>query len=376
MRSVFNFILWFSLSQVSVANVLPRGDSLGPGRKYLVSKGEGDCHTYHLNPYHSKIVYDEKNDFFYFVAYDSEKNGKPFFNLYEGSLSRLKVKTLARVSFEASGALMVHGHPVRATTLIQRWNQEQGCGQGSSRGISIRWGGNRKLVQSFSKLTYKLLPSNLGSLLYDIKEQALFDFDFISMKPKKIASLQTEHMPLFVDFANKSLIAHTKTGLGAILKYDMSTKKLVSRLNLGSGMKVIQQGGLIAIAKYQVSEQKIVVHRIKGWSGDYSESWSYPATSLTFDEARVEIDFHTGLAFISSNALNVPAERTHIDVIDGVKSRTLITVKAQSKAFFDSSALSPNSRHFVALELSKRDLSFKGVTIYSLQNRKLHRIKR
>ncbi|SMF55272.1 hypothetical protein [Pseudobacteriovorax antillogorgiicola] len=360
----------------ALSSELPRGSAPGPGKKFkFVSPKDSDidCHTYHMNPEAGDLAFDPKNHKVYFLGHHklASPDQKVKSQLIELDLKDLTMKKIVSLKVSHTAKLVAHKSPVEAITLLSFRGGTPGCGQGNAKGLGVKWVGKRRIIKTYEQAYYKLLPSKSGVKVLNRKDNVVRDFDLNTLQRRVTDSLPKKGMPLYLDMEEGVSFHYDQDGHGSVMKYDVLKQKLDSQMKLAEGMKVVQQQERFGVAKVNEEAGRITVNQIKGWSGRSYRTLRYQSKKLDVTQARLLVDFDSGLGLITGNLDMVAREWKLIEIYDGLKDKLLQEVKPPKDHYFATATMSPDGNHIVILAKHIVDYSLGAVSIYDVPMKKL-----
>lgn len=375
----YSFLLLAICSISASAAELPRGNAPGPGKKFEVLQTADalpSCHDYHMNPEVGDIAFDSAVGMAYFLGQEvvKDQSKAPKNLLIQLSLSNLTLKKLATISSKKDTKIVLHNNPAEAATLLSPRGGNTGCGQGTSKGVTVQWGGQRRIIKSFAKKYYKILKSSKGTQVFSIANRNVSAFDLGAFQRRTIKKLPKNGVPLYFDIENLVSYHFEDEADGQLLRYNVLSSKLEKKIKLAAGMKLVQQEHQFGVATVNDEEGLITVNQIKGWSGSRSKVFRFRPNKIDVGQSQLHMNFESGLAVLTGRNESISRSLGKLEIIDGKQSQILQIVKAPKNHFWSSVALSPNGQYFVLLARHLNDYSLGAISVYNLAQRKLQKV--
>jgi len=340
---------------------LPRGKSPAPGQKSTVpdqvSMAEvADCMSYIANPEAAELFFTQDGKLLYFLsrqAGETGPEGKAF--LYEADLDNLRSKRIVSLKTGDNAALVGHGTPMEAITLLDFHKSRIGCGEGSTAGIGIKWVGKQKIIKSYPQGNYKVVPTDRGPIVADMDQRNIKMLDLNTFQKRTITSFPEKFYPLFLRTTPLQLTGF-KPEQNELVRFDEHDSEPSAVLKLKKGMRLVQDLDQFGIITSGDDGKVLQVKQIKGWSGDAFRGIDIRLPEgFSADRLGVNIDFRSGLCLVQGANQALRRELRQLLIHNGAKGQTDRVLKAPEGQYFSQAVFAQKGRKIVVLSRSLQD---------------------
>ena len=335
---------------------LPRGTSDGLSKKLmqpLSKEPENECLSYHAAPQMSNLLFSRDGKKAYFISRektDTNSSGKSF--LYEIDMGSYKFKRIVSLRASESSALIGHGDPIEAISVF---DFKQGCGEGVSAGIGLKWVGEQKIIKSFASAHYKVVPSDDGMQIADLDQKSIKSLDVHSFQKRSISNFPAKVVPLFLK-QNPPVLFAFSPELLELQRFEEHASDPKAVLKLKKGMRLVQQNELFAVISAGEKPRSVQLRAVKGWSGDLAKNFEFQLPEpWTYEKTGALLDFVSGsLIVFGANGQDRRALR-QILLISVSKSSVEKVINAGVGQYFSQIALDPRGHQLLVLSRSLAD---------------------
>ena len=365
------------ISPHGFSKVLPRGSSSGPGTNFQLERMLDDkpiCHKYLWGAESGDIYFDKDQNSAFFLGHIPRKGSQEQrARLLQLELSSLTTKSLATLTLGRMVKLVGHGNPPTAISLVSFRGEDLGCSQGNADGVAIQWIGTKQTVKTFDLQYYKFLPTDRGVKVFEAKSRSVSDFDFSNFQSRSLKTLPSEGLPLYLSFKHKLSFHYNPEENGSLLKFSSDSHELEAKIKLAPGMKLVQQGKDFGVSK-KIDENTLIVNRLRGWSGSIDESYSFKLSKLKLEQAKLLMDFDTGIGIFAPRSESLARSALPIEIIDGRAQLVLKKIDPPRGYFWSSVALSSANDQAVLLARNLKDYSLGAISIFDLKSKNLLKV--
>ncbi|HET9241007.1 MAG TPA: hypothetical protein VFO10_27320 [Oligoflexus sp.] len=352
---------------------LPRGKTPAPGHKPPVSEAAGpaaatpepaDCTSYIANPESGELYFAQDGKLVYFLsrqAGETAPEGKGF--LYEVDLENLRSKRIVSLKIGDNAALVGHGQPLEAMTVLDFHRARVGCGEGSSAGIGIKWIGKQKIIKSYPQGSYKIVASDKGPIVADMELSNIKLLDLNTFQKRTLTSFPARFYPLFLRSAPLQLIGF-KPEQDELVRLDDHDPEPSAVLKLKKGMRLVQDQDQFGIVTSGDAGRILQVKQIKGWSGDAFRGIDIRLPDgVLADRVGVNVDFRTGICLVQGANPDLRREMRQVLIYNSAKGQMDKILKAPEGQYFSQAVFGQRGRKIVVLSRSLLDDGVQSIRV-------------
>jgi hypothetical protein len=352
--------------------VLPRGKTPAPGHKLAAPEAPPaapgveaiDCLSYTANPESGELFFAQDSRLLYFLSRQAGEvgpEGKAF--LYEADLEAMRSKRIVSLKIGDNPALVGHGKPLEAITVLDFHKARIGCGEGSSAGIGIKWIGKQKIIKSYPQGHYKIVATDKGPIVADMEQRNIKILDLNTFQKRTVASFPEKFQPLSLRHAPLQLIGF-KPEQNELVRFDDHDPEPSAVLKLKKGMRLVQDADQFGIVTSGDAGKILQVKQIKGWSGDAFRGIDIRLPEgMLADRVGVNVDFRSGTCLVQGASQALRRELRQILIHYGVKGQPDRVLKALEGQYFSQAVFAQNARKIVVLSRSLQDDAVQSLRI-------------
>lgn len=372
-RLLFVPVLGFMMNQAQGDDgALPRGKSPAPGHKGSAPETAApaptteaaDCLNYIGNPESGEIFFAQDGKLLYFLsrqAGETGPEGKAF--LYEVDLDGLRSKRIVSLKIGDNPALVGHGQPLEAVTVLDFHKSRIGCGEGSTAGIGIKWIGKQKIIKSYPQGNYKLVVSDKGPTVADMDQNNIKLLDLNTFQKRTLTSFPAKFFPLYLRNAPIQLIGF-KPEQNELVRFDDHDPEPSAVLKLKKGMRLVQDQEQFGIVTSGEGGKVLQVKQIKGWSGDAFRGIDIRLPEgMLADRVGVNINFQSGMCLVQGANQALRRELRQILIYNGAKGQNDRVLKAPDGQYFSQAVFAQKGRKIVILARSLQDEGIQSLRV-------------
>ncbi|HYX39864.1 MAG TPA: hypothetical protein VE954_42760 [Oligoflexus sp.] len=348
---------------------LPRGKSPAPGQKLAIPEPvqvaeAPDCLNYLANPEAGEMLFSQDGKSVYFLSRqpgETGPEGKAF--LYEADFESLRSKRIVSLKIGDNAALVGHGLPLEAITLLDFSKARIGCGEGVTAGIGIKWIGKQKIIKSYPQGSYKIVPSERAPVVADMDQKNIKMLDLNTFQKRTITSFPENFFPLYLRTVPLQLTGF-KPEQNELVRYEGQDPEPTAVLKLKKGMRLVQDLDQFGIVTSSDDGKVLQVKQIKGWSGDAFRGIDIRLPEgFSADRVGVQIDFRSGLCLVQGANQAIKRELRQLMVHNGAKGQTDRLLKAPEGQYFGQAVFAQKGRKILMLSRSLQDDSVQSLRV-------------
>jgi hypothetical protein len=348
--------------------VLPRGRTPAPGSKPAVPEGgatttpappvplPADCMSYMANPRDGEVLFAQDGKVVYFLSRQAGEvgpEGKAF--LYEVDLNQFRSKRIVSLKIGDNPALVGHGMPLEAITVLDFHKARIGCGEGSTAGIGIKWIGKQKIIKSYPQGNYKVVPTERGLVVADMEQNNIKALDLNTFQKRSLISFPEKFVPLFMRSSPLQLIGF-KPEQNELVRFEGHDPEPSAVLKLKKGMRLVQDLDQFGIVTSGDAGKVLQVKQIKGWSGDAFRGIDINLPEgMTADRLGVTVDFSRGICLVQGANQALKRELRQVLIYNGAKGQIDRVLKAPEGQYFSQAVFAQNDKKILVLARSLQD---------------------
>ncbi len=365
------FLLGFHVTSAfaeSSDGALPRGNSDASNKKLIqpLSKGETiECLSYHAAPFTSDLLLSGENGKAYFVSREkSETSASSKAFLYEVDVTTNKYKRIVSLRANEASALVGHGEPFAAISVF---DFKQGCGEGVSAGIGLKWVGEQKIIKSFPSARYKIVPSDQGVQVADLDQRTIKSLDVQSFQKRSVGNFPSQVIPLFIKL-NPPILYGFSPELAELQRFEEHESMPKAVLKLKKGMRLVQQNELFAVINPGDDPRVLQLKLVKGWSGDLFKNYEFQLPEKwSFEESGTLLDFATGTIMVFPAKNQDKREKRQVITYSLSKPEVEKVITADKGQYFSQIGILPRSSKLLILSRGLSDDVVQSIKIGDLE---------
>ncbi|WP_141736039.1 hypothetical protein [Oligoflexus tunisiensis] len=340
---------------------LPRGRTPAPGNKLVVPETAAasvpvDCMSYMANPRDGEVLFAQDGKVVYFLSRQAGEvgpEGKAF--LYEVDLNNFRSKRIVSLKIGDNPALVGHGTPLEAITVLDFHKARIGCGEGSAAGIGIKWIGKQKIIKSYPQGNYKVVPTERGLIVADMDHNNIKALDLNTFQKRTLTSFPENFFPLFLRSAPMQMIGF-KPEQNELVRFEGYDPEPSAVLKLKKGMRLVQDLDQFGIVTSGEGGKVLQVKQIKGWSGDAFRGIDINLPEgMTADRVGVTVDFRSGICLVQGANQAIKRELRQVLIYNGAKGQVDRVLKAPEGQYFSKAVFAQNDQKILVLARSLQD---------------------
>jgi hypothetical protein len=352
---------------------LPRGKTPAPGQKSSAPEAAApaavapetvDCMSYIANPESGELFFAQEGKVVYFLSRQSGEvapEGKGF--LYEVDIESLRSKRIVSLKIGDNAALVGHGQPLEAMTVLDFHKARVGCGEGATAGIGIKWIGKQKIIKSYPQSRYKIVPSDKGPIVADMEQNNIKILDLNTFQKRTMTTFPAKFQPLFLRNVPLQLIGF-KPEQDELVRLDDHDPEPSAVLKLKKGMRLVQDQDQFGIVTSGDAGKVLQVKQIKGWSGDAFRGIDIRLPDgVLADRVGVNVDFRTGICLVQGANPDLRREMRQLLIYNSAKGQMDKILKAPEGQYFSQAVFGQRGRKIVVLSRSLQDDSVQSVRV-------------
>jgi hypothetical protein len=352
---------------------LPRGKTPAPGHKTsgpevatpaAVAPETADCMSYIANPESGELYFAQDGKVVYFLSRQSGEmtpDGKGF--LYEVDIDTLRSKRIVSLKIGDNAALVGHGQPLEAMTVLDFHKARVGCGEGATAGIGIKWIGKQKIIKSYPQGNYKIVASDKGPIVADMEAKNIKLLDLNTFQKRTLTTFPEKFYPLFLRNVPLQLIGF-KPEQDELVRLDDHDPEPSAVLKLKKGMRLVQDQDQFGIVTSGDAGRVLQVKQIKGWSGDAFRGIDIRLPDgVLADRVGVQVDFRSGICLVQGANPDLRREMRQVLIYNSAKGQVDKTLKAAEGQYFSQAVFGQKGRKIVILSRSLQDDSVQAVRV-------------
>jgi len=352
---------------------LPRGKTPAPGQKtslpevaapVAVAPETADCMSYIANPESGELYFTQDGKVVYFLSRQSGEatpDGKGF--LYEVDVDTLRQRRIVSLKVGDNAALVGHGQPLEAMTVLDFHKARIGCGEGATAGIGIKWIGKQKIIKSYPQGSYKIVASDKGPIVADMDAKNIKLLDLNTFQKRTLTTFPDKFYPLFLRNVPLQLIGF-KPEQDELVRLDDHDPEPSAVLKLKKGMRIVQDQDQFGIVTSGDAGRVLQVKQIKGWSGDAFRGIDIRLPDgVLADRVGVQVDFRTGICLVQGANQDLRREMRQLLIYNSAKGQMDKPLKAPEGQYFSQALFGQKGRKIVFLSRSLQDDSVQSVRV-------------
>lgn len=352
---------------------LPRGKTPAPGHKPSVPEATAtatpapemaDCMSYIANPESGELFFAQEGKVVYFLSRqsgESSPEGKGF--LFEVDIESLRSKRIVSLKIGDNAALVGHGQPLEAMTVLDFHKARVGCGEGTAAGIGIKWIGKQKIIKSYPQGSYKIVASDKGPIVADMEQSNIKLLDLNTFQKRTLTSFPAKFYPLFLRNSPLQLIGF-KPEQDELVRLDDHDPEPSAVLKLKKGMRLVQDQDQFGIVTSGDAGRVLQVKQIKGWSGDAFRGIDIRLPDgVLADRVGVNVDFRTGICLVQGANPDLRREMRQVLIYNSAKGQMDKVLKAPEGQYFSQAVFGQRGRKIVVLSRSLQDDGVQSVRV-------------
>jgi hypothetical protein len=352
---------------------LPRGKTPAPGHKtslpevaapVTVAPETADCMSYIANPESGELYFAQDGKVVYFLSRQSGEmmpDGKGF--LYEVDIDSLRSKRIVSLKIGDNAALVGHGQPLEAMTVLDFHKARLGCGEGASAGIGIKWIGKQKIIKSYPQGSYKIVATDSDPVVADMDAKNIKVLDLNTFQKRTLATFPDKFYPLFLRNVPLQLIGF-KPEQNELVRLEDHDPEPSAVLKLKKGMRLVQDQDQFGIVTSGDAGRVLQVKQIKGWSGDAFRGIDIRLPDgVLADRVGVRVDFRSGICLVQGANPDLRRELRQVLIYNSAKGQMDKTLKASEGQYFSKAVFGQKGRKIVVLSRSLHDDSVQAVRV-------------
>lgn len=332
-----------------------------------------NCFDYHINPYTGRYVLSDIKNELYVLT---QKNSSKVF-ITKIDLSNFKHSHKVEIQADIGLTLADMGGEFTGVNTFDFKKAPYGCGHGYSSGLGVTWGNGAKIIESYQKGLFKIVPSDsLSSVVVNLEQNMISEFDSRTSQRRSYMKIP-EHigLPLYVGLKSKKLFFVSNDGeKNQLVRYNSSLNRRDLVLSLADDMKIVQEGEKFALS--QIKNDKIVVRFLPGWSNSKSQLSSFRVPDELKDQAlRLLLSFTTGKAILSTSDIRLQKSLAKVWMFDGSSNHIGKVINPDAGYYFSQVIHDDKNDQFILLSNHLKTDDTGSIFVFKAKEGKVLRIQ-
>jgi len=290
------------------------------------------------------------------------------YTLFKVNLKTQQSERLAAFDHLIQASLLTYGNPAETAIAIAFSGSRATCFSGPAALLDINLGkGESKAMRAVGQ--YEIVAAPLGRMLVELKKHMIISIDPTTFQRKALRSIPEGERGLYFDPIKNELTTWTEDGEErGLARYIGRGDSAATQLSIKKGERVLQQGGLFAVAHFNGKQNSIDIQPQTGWSGEQKSArftitlpLAYPVVS-----AGIEIDFKNHIALVFGANFSAKLRWQRVFIFDYQSGKMLTAMPVSGSQYLNYVGIDPSSS-FAFVEV--RDQATKrttGVKLYDI----------
>lgn len=332
-----------------------------------------NCFDYHLNPHNGRYILSALKNELYVLT---QKNSSKVF-ITRIDLSNFKQAHKVEVQADIGLILADMGIELNGVNAFDFKKAPYGCGHGYSAGIGVIWGNGVKIIESYQKGLFKIVPSDsLSSVVVDLDQRAISEFDSKTSQRRIYMTIpQDIGLPLYVGLKSKKIFFVGNDGeTNQLIRYNSTLNRRELVLSLADNMKILQEGGKFALS--QIKNDKIIVRFLPGWSNSKSKLSSFQLPEELKDQTlRLLVSFTSGKAILSTPDIRLQKSLAKVWMYDGSSNQAGKEIRADAGYYFSQVVHDEQNDQFILLTNHIQTDDTGSIFVYKAQGNRVLKVQ-